>query len=719
MSSRARPRDSDVDSEAPERSRHRVYWQNYMATEDRSWDSSTAHIRRTLRASIEYGRRSGGREDEDLWEAYRLLGTVLHTLEDLLAHSNWCFVTSAMKLSLTHPTAKPPLSFGSADFMHSMMGEATDHISQSSVTDLSQKMNEAKNSDSESLISNFRGVFNKLPIGGGDGKMNEAEELKSQSEAYDFNPDNVAPPEVRQKLLQLLRWRDDLMRDILEKIEMIPGLSDLIDTFADTLNAYVFSVLAPWLAPILSHVTKVLGEGSKAVIDTADQYEVFNDPRASGPSHSLLSKYFLLRGMEPHIGHFWTIEVMQKSGLWGHPATEVVLRGSPRLTLEQDHFGLILNEPAGVIAKQVVRYTVNNVVQAWQEESEDPDRVIGTILEAFHRPYYSTGRSQIQCVMFETMERWINDLSDEERETTLRNLMKSMDGTVAHTLNSRATAGDSRTPAETTAENRSDATMTTQAAAGTADGNRSRNPTATTEDRTELVRNPMEVVEKMIVRKRQSYDGGYGGGHEEYGRRRNEDTFGDRGNESYGSRHDENPYGSRRDEDAYGAVHRQGYGEEDDGNGCRKEEDSYGGPRGEDAYGSRRGEDLLDGPARGGYRPPYGRSPGREYGHREESEGYSGGGYERNEGDFGAGYDRPPPPGRGGFGEEDEGDGAGGYSRGRYDGGDLERRGYGENEETFGVERLALGEDEEGGRYERRRGYRSGEYGGGGYEPNY
>jgi hypothetical protein len=41
----------------------------------------------------------------------------------------------------------PPLvtgSFGSADFMHSMMGEATDHISQSSVTDLSQKMNDVR-----------------------------------------------------------------------------------------------------------------------------------------------------------------------------------------------------------------------------------------------------------------------------------------------------------------------------------------------------------------------------------------------------------------------------------------------------------------------------------------------------------------------------------------------------------------------------------------------
>lgn len=61
-----------------------------MASENQGWDTSTAFIRRTLTACIEHGRRAGGQENGDLFEAYRLLGTGLHTLEDLLAHSNWC-----------------------------------------------------------------------------------------------------------------------------------------------------------------------------------------------------------------------------------------------------------------------------------------------------------------------------------------------------------------------------------------------------------------------------------------------------------------------------------------------------------------------------------------------------------------------------------------------------------------------------------------------------
>jgi hypothetical protein len=61
-----------------------------MATENRGWDTSTAHVRRVFRSCIDYGRRARGQEGADLWEAYRLLGTGLHTMEDLLAHSNWC-----------------------------------------------------------------------------------------------------------------------------------------------------------------------------------------------------------------------------------------------------------------------------------------------------------------------------------------------------------------------------------------------------------------------------------------------------------------------------------------------------------------------------------------------------------------------------------------------------------------------------------------------------
>ena len=46
----------------------------------------------------------------------------------------------------------------------------------------------------------------------------------------------------------------------------------------------------------------------------------------------------------------------------------------------------------------------------------------GQILEAFHHPYYNTGRSRIQQDMFNEMERWFRDLDQEEAENILQGL---------------------------------------------------------------------------------------------------------------------------------------------------------------------------------------------------------------------------------------------------------------------------------------------------------
>jgi hypothetical protein len=112
-------------------------------------------------------------------------------------------------------------------------------LSQASVTDLASKMNEAQDGDN-SNVSTLKSLLSKLPIGGGSSKMDEGEQLHEEAKAYNFDPNNVAPPEVQQKLLQLLRWRDGLMRSILEKIEMIPGLDSLVDQLSNALNACAF-----------------------------------------------------------------------------------------------------------------------------------------------------------------------------------------------------------------------------------------------------------------------------------------------------------------------------------------------------------------------------------------------------------------------------------------------------------------------------------------------
>ncbi|KAJ6541906.1 heterokaryon incompatibility protein Het-C-domain-containing protein [Mycena capillaripes] len=569
------PRELDIDP--------RNGMKNYMASENQGWDTSTAHIRRVLTACIEMGRRAQGRDGPELYEAYRLLGTGLHTLEDLLAHSNWveialrkmgysevfCHVGEDTEIETPSGRA-PPLvtgTFGGADFLHSLMGEAGDKLSQASVTDLATKMNQAQEGDN-SNVSTLKSILSKLPIGGGDSdsKMSEGEQLHEEAKAYNFDPNNIAPPDVQQKLLQLLKWRDGLMRSILEKIEMIPGLDSLIDQLSNALNAYVYTVIAPWITPVLQQATSVLGEGSKAVINSEDQYEVFDNPRASDPTHSLLSK---------------------------------------------DHFGLILNEPAGKIAMIVVQHSVKIIVQAWSDNS-DPSRAIDVILEAFHHPYYATGRSAIQRDMFQEVERWLGGLDEDEARQTLEALTKE---SVRNGKNKRLGS-----------ENE-DLSEPGYGGCGHGHG-------------VQPQRRPQE--------QEQSY--GSGGGQSGEGAQSSYSSGYGRQSEGYGSSRNDN------DNDGYarGSERTEGYGqteeysrEGDDGYGRRESRHHH--EDNEDSYGSRtqqtessdyapsyaQPEERYSGSSGSGRTEEYGGGGGNEYESREESQSYGRGsgrsGYGRSE----------------------------------------------------------------------------------------
>ena len=107
------------------------------------------------------------------------------------------------------------------------------------MTDLSQNLANASQNDTDSSL--LRSILRKLPIGLGESddedKVSQADAMKEKAKAYQFNPDDVMPPEVQTQLLALVKWRDDIYRDILKKIEMIPGLEGLIDALTNALNA--------------------------------------------------------------------------------------------------------------------------------------------------------------------------------------------------------------------------------------------------------------------------------------------------------------------------------------------------------------------------------------------------------------------------------------------------------------------------------------------------
>ncbi|GJJ09955.1 hypothetical protein Clacol_004179 [Clathrus columnatus] len=363
---------------------------NYIATEGESWDTSTAHIRRTLLECIRLGRRSGMKEGLVQFEAFRLLGSALHTLEDLTAHSNWCelalrrmgyegvFCHVGEAVLVDTPLGPaPPLvtgTFGSTDFIHSVLGEGMDRLAEASMSNLATKMNESKEQTEihipilHDLLSEF--IHSKQSH---NEKIEEAESMKSQ--AFDFDMSNITTEEVQDFIWRIFAWRDSVYKDILKTIAIIPGLSALFERLSEALNAFIYSLLDPILQDIIAH----LQSHSEEVINTHEQFQVFDDPNASDPSHSVLAK---------------------------------------------DHFALILNEPAGKVARVIVEHTVTLVVKAWCEERINPEETVDKILETIHHPFFATSNSQVQDKMMECMHTWFTSLAPEDAQKVLEGLTK-------------------------------------------------------------------------------------------------------------------------------------------------------------------------------------------------------------------------------------------------------------------------------------------------------
>jgi len=327
------PRELEVDP--------RTGMKNYIANETGGWDTSKALVRRTLEECIRRGRaqRANGQKADE-YEAYRLLGQALHTLEDFSAHSNFCelalwsmgytevFLHVGDQVRIQAPGGKwvAPLvtgTFGSSDFIHSLLGEATDHISQASVTDLNAELNKAKKKistggtrgpgdNSRSTFSDLQDLLSVIPSGGGSdmkGDLQEMEKLRAEGGSMNGKPpEELSPQELHAKLWAILIIRDRIVKKIEKTIERIPGLGPLIERLMENISVFVFTTLEPLLKPLMKSATSGLMAASGEVIDSHDQYEVFNIPTASDPTHSFLSK---------------------------------------------DHFNLLLNEPAGNLAKIV------------------------------------------------------------------------------------------------------------------------------------------------------------------------------------------------------------------------------------------------------------------------------------------------------------------------------------------------------------------------------
>jgi hypothetical protein len=374
---------------------------NYIASEDMGITTSAGMVRDLLRRCIDLARRSGGR-GPDFHEALRLLGTATHCLEDYSAHSNF---TELVLIELGERDVFPHVgrsaifdiraarkqvypiitgTFGGVDFLHSVCGEISDKTTQSELQELQGAISDADRKGNKSQIKD---LLSKLPDGifGGKDQSSKADELEESANAAAMGNMHVSPKEPEafteqlgelvKQIYPIMEFHDDIMQSIAAFIENIPILPEMIEQVQDQVTIFVFSLLAPFILPIISQVKTELETGSSEVIASSreKQHIVFNDDYCTDPTHSMLSK---------------------------------------------DHFSNVLNEPAGRVASAVLSWAVPQIVQCWDGEA-DAEEVIDRIIDGvFHHPAVPQGRvrgsEECRSIMFRTVEKWWRDQPDQD-----------------------------------------------------------------------------------------------------------------------------------------------------------------------------------------------------------------------------------------------------------------------------------------------------------------
>ncbi|RFN47347.1 het-c protein [Fusarium flagelliforme] len=386
---------------------------NYIANERARCMTSARHIKKLFTGTIELARRyKDSRRKADKYEALRLMGTGLHCLEDFFAHSNYCelalielgerdtFAHVGRDTEMEIEGARGPVypvvtgTFGGVDFLHSVTGEVSDKLTQNEIEELEGTLQQGAKTDTSML----RDLLDKIPDGifGDKHQSDRVDELQNNAAAAQMENTSVSPrdPEeftqyiqnVFKQVMPAIEFHDDIMKSISGAMERIPVLPKIIEQLEEQLSVFIFSIIAPFIVPLIQQIRNELKTGSEEIIASSEreQHIVFNNDRSTDPTHSMLSK---------------------------------------------DHFSNILNEIAGRNAASMVQWVVPQLMDAIDDESTDVDRLLDDIVNGvLHHPAQrdlgSRKAQEGRHRFFAGVEEWWREMGDGQREDYRRKLTR-------------------------------------------------------------------------------------------------------------------------------------------------------------------------------------------------------------------------------------------------------------------------------------------------------
>lgn len=176
-------------------------------------------------------------------------------------------------------------------------------MTQNEIQELEGTLEENSRKNDTSILE---GLLDKIPDGifggGGDDKKQKLEDIQSNASNAQMANTSISPrdPEeftqyvqqVFEQVMPAIEFHDDLLKGISEAIESIPILPQIIEQLEEQLSVWVFSIMAPFVVPIIQQVKNELRTGSSEIIESSknEQHIVFEDDQCSDPTHSMLSK---------------------------------------------------------------------------------------------------------------------------------------------------------------------------------------------------------------------------------------------------------------------------------------------------------------------------------------------------------------------------------------------------------------------------------------------
>lgn len=341
---------------------------------------------------------------------------------DFLAHSNYCELAliemgerdvfphvgrnTRMRLHGARSEVYPIVTgtFGGVDFLHSVTGEVSDKLTQNEIEELEGTLQQSSQGDTSIL----RNLLDKIPSGlfGGDDKKGKMEELQNNANAAQMEQTSISPrdPEeytvyirnIFQQIMPAIQFHDEILQKISEQIEKIPILPKIIEQLEDQLSVFVFSLIAPFIVPVISQIKNELRTGSDEIIESSnnEQHIVFNDDESTDPTHSMLSK-----------DHFSNVSQAHRA----IPLSASTTNEPPQ----------ILNEVAGRTASKVVAWVVPQLMDAIDNPSTDIDRTMNRIISGvLHHPAQrdqgEDGARDGRALMFQSVQEWWSGVDQDD-----------------------------------------------------------------------------------------------------------------------------------------------------------------------------------------------------------------------------------------------------------------------------------------------------------------